>query len=176
MPAIDSMRTTVFWRPLWILRHYSRPTQHTARGPHAACESFSCGPRELSQLCLKEVTRLSFSFSCSFLKTNNRCLVHRAYLCNGTINCANTSFCDIGCPDYYTCRDGSCVHRTTVCDGNACRGCAEDDEWKTGIGFKCIRNGQTCRLPQQLLWDNVQDCDDGSDICYSFNISHSDGR
>jgi len=26
------------------------PTQHTVRGPHAARESFSCGPRELSQL------------------------------------------------------------------------------------------------------------------------------
>jgi len=28
----------------------SRPAQHTARGPHEARESFSCGPRELSQL------------------------------------------------------------------------------------------------------------------------------
>jgi len=29
---------------------FIRPAQHTARGPHEARESFSCGPRELSQL------------------------------------------------------------------------------------------------------------------------------
>jgi len=34
-----------------------------------------------------------------------------------------------------------------------------------------------CRLPQQLLWDNVKDCDDGSDICYQSNVSDdTDGR
>jgi len=90
--------------------------------------------------------------------------------------CTASTPLSVTCPSHYKCRDGNCAKRTTVCDGNACDGCAEDDEWKAGNGFKCIRDGSTCRLPQQLLWDNVQDCDDGSDLCYNVNLTYSDGR
>jgi len=85
--------------------------------------------------------------------------------------------CDAGCASHYRCQNGQCMKRSTICDKSVCRSsCTEDDGWKIGTGFKCTRNGQTCRLPQQLLWDNVKDCDDGSDICYQSNISVSDGR
>jgi len=42
-------RLFYIWTTLLITVH-TRPAQHTARGPHEARESFSCGPLELSQL------------------------------------------------------------------------------------------------------------------------------
>ena len=53
-----------------------------------------------------------------------------------------------------------------MCDGNFDEDCPEDDEWSIGTGFKCIRNGKICKLPQQLVYDAVQDCDKGEDLCF----------
>ena len=64
---------------------------------------------------------------------------------------------------------GSCRPRDSVCDGIISTGCPEDDEWSTGAGFKCLRNGRTCKLPQQLIYDNVEDCERGDDICFFHN-------
>jgi len=76
--------------------------------------------------------------------------------------------CDVGCRDYYRCNNNDCRLRSTICDGNHNNGCSEDDGWKTGIGFQCIRNGEFCLLPQQLLFDDVQDCDQGVDLCFDW--------
>jgi len=117
------------------------------------------------------------NFRCFRNGIDRPCLVHRDYVCNETIHCINMTMCDAGCASHYRCQNGQCMKRSTICDKSVCASsCPEDDGWETGIGFKCTRNGQTCRLPQQLLWDNVKDCDDGSDICYQSNISVSDGR
>ena len=48
-------------------------------------------------------------------------------------------------------------------------GCEEDQEWTNGPGFKCVREGRLCFLPQQLAADDVQDCDGGQDLCYSLD-------
>ena len=61
---------------------------------------------------------------------------------------------------------GVCCARHTVCDDVINSECTGDDEWSTGAGFKCVRNGKVCRLPQQLLYDNVQDCESGEDLCF----------
>ena len=102
------------------------------------------------------------------------CLITPLYSCN---NNSVQSFdpCDVGCPDYYRCRNNACVLRSTICDGNHYIGCPEDDEYKTGIGFQCVRNGEFCRLPQQLLLDDVQDCDQGEDLCYDWPEQSRDG-
>ena len=55
-----------------------------------------------------------------------------------------------------------------MCDGNRLNGCPEDDGWKTGIGFQCVRNGEVCRLPMQLVYDDVQDCDQAEDLCFDW--------
>ena len=60
---------------------------------------------------------------------------------------------------------GDCRRRDTICDGVRSPSCLEDDEWTTGTGFKCIRNGRICRLPQQLLYDDFHDCEKGEDVC-----------
>ena len=65
-----------------------------------------------------------------------------------------------------------CRHRDTVCDDIVESGCPEDDEWSAGPGFKCLRNGKTCRLPQQLLYDNVKDCELGEDLCFRHSVEY----
>ena len=103
-------------------------------------------------------------FSCS--KDRRTCLVDRQAVCLGDITCRDIDFCNIGCPNFYRCRNNECTPRSTVCDGNPCSGCDEDDGWTSGVGFQCFRNGERCKIPQQLLWDEVQDCDQGEDLCY----------
>ncbi|XP_039257513.2 uncharacterized protein LOC120334123 isoform X1 [Styela clava] len=94
------------------------------------------------------------------------CVVSRDQICDGIVSCSNLSPCDLKCKSHYKCTDGSCYLRTSVCDSNPCTACPEDHEWSNGIGFKCVRNGATCMLPQQLLHDDVEDCDGGVDICF----------
>lgn len=53
-----------------------------------------------------------------------------------------------------------------MCDLETCNDCPGKDTWNNGHGFKCVRNGRQCNLPQMLLHDGVKDCDDGSDLCY----------
>ena len=50
--------------------------------------------------------------------------------------------------------------------GTSDRLCPEDTERQRGIGFKCIRNGKLCLLPQVLLTDDISDCDNGDDLCF----------
>ena len=94
------------------------------------------------------------------------CNVSKDDFCNGVIKCAGLSPCTVGCPSYFLCRTNICVKRDTVCDGIYRTVCPEDDEWQTGIGFKCMRNQKTCHLPQQLLYDTIQECDNGEDLCF----------
>ena len=95
------------------------------------------------------------------------CELEEEMLCEGRVTCTGVDACHLGCPGWYQCKDSNkCVSRSTICDGLISTGCPEDDEWKTGIGFKCIRNGRVCRLPQQLLYDDITDCDNGEDICF----------
>ena len=90
-------------------------------------------------------------------------------ICNSAVLCAGLHQCDVNCPSVYQCSDERCVRRETICSGEIYDGCPEDDEWGTGIGFKCIRNGNVCLLPQQLLYDDIQDCDGKEDLCFSQN-------
>ena len=62
-----------------------------------------------------------------------------------------------------------CYQRDTVCDGSVATGCLQDDEWNTGIGFKCVKNGKKCRIPQQLLYDDIEDCQKGEDVCFDYH-------
>ena len=94
------------------------------------------------------------------------CDVSKASVCNKTIHCYGLDTCDVGCPSVYRCSSNKCVNRDILCDGKKERGCDDDSEWESGIGFKCIRNGKLCRLPQQLVYDDVQDCDGGEDLCF----------
>ncbi|XP_076812331.1 uncharacterized protein LOC143459189 isoform X2 [Clavelina lepadiformis] len=115
--------------------------------------------------------------SCGFPYRNRTCAINRSYVCNQTIACHTGALCDANCPTHYRCQNHDCVERATLCDGNSCKGCPEDDEWTSGAGFKCIRQGKLCRLPQQLLWDGVQECDEGTDLCYlTTRRSNIDGR
>ena len=66
----------------------------------------------------------------------------------------------------YRCDSGTCVDRDSICDGIFDRLCPEDSERQRGIGFKCIRNGKMCVLPQRLLLDDISDCDNGEDLCF----------
>ena len=81
--------------------------------------------------------------------------------------------CSLGCLNYFRCKNGKCVSRDNVCDGNLNKDCQEDDEFPDGPGFKCVRNGRICRLPQQLLFDAVEDCDKGEDLCFINTINSS---
>lgn len=81
--------------------------------------------------------------------------------------CDGITPCDVNCPSYYRCLNTSqCFPRLSICDGNSCNGCAEDHDWGKGTGFFCIRNGKDCILPQQLLLDDIKDCDSGEDLCF----------
>ena len=116
------------------------------------------------------VDEFLLTFSCSFNK--GTCLIDIGYFCNKTIDCNNIEPCDVGCPDDFKCQDGDCRRRSEICNGYDV--CDRDDGWKTGIGFQCIRKGKFCRLPQPLLWDQIQDCDQGEDLCYVNNNSSTE--
>ena len=91
------------------------------------------------------------------------------HICNGIVTCKNISPCQTSqcASKFYLCDDGvTCLPRSTLCDEDACNDCHEDAEWVNGPGFKCVRNGRTCILPQSLLFDDVQDCDNGDDFCF----------
>ena len=105
-------------------------------------------------------------YRCQF--DQNHCLMIHKCICNGSILCDDIDLCDVGCRDYYRCRNNSCIKRSTVCDGDRLNGCPEDDGWQTGIGFQCVRDENFCRIPQQLLLDDVQDCDQGEDLCFDW--------
>ena len=95
------------------------------------------------------------------------CEIKQKKICEGLVQCSGLDECDIGCPSAYRCKGtGKCVSRDTVCNGEISNGCPEDEEWENGIGFKCLRNGKICLLPQQLLYDDIQDCDYGEDMCF----------
>jgi len=97
----------------------------------------------------------------------DECLIRPKYRCTSSI--LDFDPCDVGCRDYYRCSNNYCVLRSTVCDGDRNNGCKmEDHGWKTGIGFQCVRNGEFCLLPQQLLLDDVQDCDQSEDLCFDW--------
>ena len=72
----------------------------------------------------------------------------------------------------FRCAVNKCISRSLVCDGRTEVACDDDDKWATGTGFKCVRNGKQCKLPQVLLYDDIKDCDGGEDICFSMS---SDG-
>ena len=123
-------------------------------------------------LCLLHVFMGVF---CRCSAGQNQCLINHGYICNNTIQCNGIDPCDVGCSDYYRCNNNDCVRRSTICDRNPVNGCPEDDGWKTGIGFQCVRSGEFCRLPQQLLWDDVQDCDQGEDLCLDWSEQNTNG-
>ena len=108
-----------------------------------------------------------FHFSCS-MRQNRTCVLPSSdFVCNGSITCLNTNPCEIGCDSHYQCAKTSfCVARSTVCDRDACNGSPNNNEWEHGIGFKCVRNARNCILPQELLHDQVKDCDNGEDFCF----------
>nr|XP_018670728.1 low-density lipoprotein receptor-related protein 2-like [Ciona intestinalis] len=125
---------------------------------------FDCydGSDEVGEIFLPNYSK----YICQPLHHNHSCALDRGYICNGTITCGDVTPCDVACDSHYRCQHTSqCVDRSTICDGNSCNGCVEDIGWMGGVGFKCIRQGALCTLPQQLLWDNVKDCDDGEDLC-----------
>ena len=90
-------------------------------------------------------------------------------VCKKIVECSNVDLCDAGCLDHYRCKNGSCADISTLCNGELRDGCEEDREWISGPGFKCVREGKRCYLPQQLIMDGLQDCDDGQDLCFEFN-------
>lgn len=95
------------------------------------------------------------------------CNMTRADVCDQSVDCTGLSPCDMKCSSTYKCKSGACVGRDSVCDGVFDNMCPEDDEWQSGVGFKCVRKGKICKLPQQLLRDDVADCDNGEDLCSS---------
>ncbi|XP_076799429.1 uncharacterized protein LOC143444168 isoform X2 [Clavelina lepadiformis] len=98
---------------------------------------------------------------------NLTCAAKKETYCKALLSCHDVDPCDVGCATHYRCQgDASCRPRSTICDGNSCNGCDEDTEWTSGVGFKCVRNGKPCLIPQQLLHDNVKDCDNGEDLCF----------
>ena len=97
------------------------------------------------------------------------CIVPKEYVCRSLVECGNLDFCDAGCPNYYRCQNKSCVAISTLCNGILNDGCEEDKEWTNGPGFKCIREGRVCSLPQQLVMDGIKDCDQGHDLCYEMD-------
>ena len=111
----------------------------------------------------------SFLFFSCLTHNNKTCLLNRTYICDNLIQCRNVDFCDVSCVNYYRCRNNTCVPMTSLCNGISTDGCEEDQEWTNGPGFKCLREGSLCFLPQQLLTDQVQDCDNGQDLCYVNN-------
>ena len=122
-----------------------------------------------AEFCISQPFK-TFCFSCTTFSGTR--LIDVGYICNGSVTCQGIEPCNVGCLEYYKCQNGSCVLRSTLFDGDSCNGCSEDDGWKTGIGFKCVRNGEYCRIPQQLLWDQICDCDQGEDLCYdNHNLS-----
>ncbi|XP_076812070.1 uncharacterized protein LOC143459012 [Clavelina lepadiformis] len=106
---------------------------------------------------------------CHLPSQNRTCTIRKSYVCNGVVKCHNATPCDVNCPSHYRCENNNCVERTTLCNGNEWDGCQEDDNWSSGAGFKCVRQGSVCRLPHQLLQDEVQDCDQGDDLCFIFS-------
>ena len=119
-------------------------------------------------------------FLCRCTIANRTCLIDINYICNKTIQCETTDSegnisilnpCDVGCATHYRCRNNQCHLRSTICDGSL-NGCRDDeDEFEGGTGFKCIRKGKRCRIPQQMLWDDVADCDREADLCYILSTS-----
>nr|XP_039259229.1 G-protein coupled receptor GRL101-like isoform X2 [Styela clava] len=95
------------------------------------------------------------------------CVVERDEICKEKVVCSNMNPCDARCDSHYKCQNSECKLRSTVCNKNACDGCTEEDhEWNNGIGFKCRRNDEDCVLPQQLIHDDIADCDGGADLCF----------
>jgi len=97
-------------------------------------------------------------------------------VCRNLVSCDNIDFCDAGCSNYYRCKNKTCVPISTLCNGILDDGCEEDKEWTSGPGFKCVREGKICSIPQQLVMDGIQDCDDGQDFCYNLNDNQMNKR
>ena len=132
-------------------------------------DAFSCSSSLIFYSCFVYVSLLliiNIFLRCEF--NGRRCLIDPAHICNGSVSCLGLDPCDVRCPEFYRCQNGECANRTTICDRNCFDRCLEDDGWKTGVGFQCIRSGELCRLPQQLLQDDVQDCDQGDDLCFDW--------
>ena len=119
---------------------------------------------------------IQFFFRCRSNNSNKTCIVPREYVCRNLVECDNIGLCDAGCSGYYRCSNGTCVAISTVCNGILNDGCKEDKEWISGPGFKCVREGKVCFIPQQLVMDGIQDCDGGQDFCFSLNEMQIDKR
>jgi len=107
---------------------------------------------------------------------NETCIVPRDYVCRNLVTCNNIDYCDAGCSNYYRCKNSTCVPISTLCNGILNDGCEEDKEWVSGPGFKCVREGKVCSIPQQLVMDGMQDCDEGQDFCYELNDKQMNKR
>ncbi|CAK8693080.1 unnamed protein product [Clavelina lepadiformis] len=116
--------------------------------------------------------------SCKMTSSNRTCAINRKYVCDSYVRCDDVDLCDAGCPSHYRCQGEHklCVERSGLCCGENVMGCLENHGFKNGIGFQCVRKGALCMLPQQLLWDGVEDCDRGEDLCYISSSSGDDGR
>ena len=104
--------------------------------------------------------------------SNRICAVSRSDVCSNLVECIGVDYCNAGCNNYYRCKNGSCVPTSSICNGILHDGCDEDTEWTTGPGFKCSREGNTCFLPQQLVVDGIQDCDQADDLCFVIDSEH----
>nr|XP_039260639.1 uncharacterized protein LOC120336918 isoform X3 [Styela clava] len=99
------------------------------------------------------------------------CVVKKESICKEESICSNMNPCGAKCDSHYSCKNSQCVSRSTVCNANPCDGCTEEDhEWNNGVGFKCRRNGKDCVLPQQLVHDDIADCDGGTDLCFEAQL------
>ncbi|XP_076814785.1 uncharacterized protein LOC143460965 isoform X1 [Clavelina lepadiformis] len=134
---------------------------------------------EFNVTCFAPITNASMNkchLGCDsyYLCRDNKTCINRYNICTNQqtpSGCSNDDnytslYCDMNCSNYYRCKDGkTCVKRSSVCDFNICNGCSEDMEHRSGVGFKCLKNGRHCVLPQALLYDDVPDCDNEEDLC-----------
>ncbi|XP_039247954.2 uncharacterized protein LOC120325854 isoform X1 [Styela clava] len=146
---------------LFLMWNFMKSTLGCVPGITAYCKGeMVCGVKNIS------ISSRNHGFGNWSRCINDSCILHRELICSEEVKCHDLSPCDLHCDSHYTCQSGKCVLRSTVCDGSLCSGCEEDHEWNNGHGFKCPRNGIKCILPQQLLHDNISDCDGGNDLCF----------
>ena len=97
---------------------------------------------------------------------------------NGVLNdviCSNASKCPNDdnheiCARTFHCKDDGLALAIQFCDGRI--DCLDgSDETRHRPGFKCVGSRGTCVLPQINLYDDVAQCDDQSDLCFSVNGS-----
>ena len=122
----------------------------------------------------KTQCELSNNFDCDVTTCYDVPLLNETkYNALSDVICSNVSKCPANheiCARGFLCNDNGLALAIDFCDGRI--DCLDgSDETRHRPGFKCVGRRGTCVLPQINLYDDIAQCSDQSDLCFSDNVS-----